>query len=148
MSDSEASSSRLPSDGSHPTSPATSESSLSLTPAQEQASDLPSATSADQTESDTADLKARVDALPEEERQAKGKAFKEEGNKLFVAGKYDDAKHKYTEAIAFDSTVPAYWSNRAACELKLEQHGLAIEDASEFHFSLGFARIDLVTSCC
>ncbi|GAK67310.1 protein phosphatase 5 [Moesziomyces antarcticus] len=70
-------------------------------------------------------------ALPVEERQAKAKVLKDEGNKLFVAGQYDAAKHQYGLAIALDPSVPAFYSNRAACELKLEQHGLAIEDATK-----------------
>ena len=70
-------------------------------------------------------------ALPVEERQAKAKEFKDAGNKLFIAGQYDAAKHQYGLAIALDPSVPAFYSNRAACELKLEQHGLAIEDATK-----------------
>ncbi|KAJ1026328.1 hypothetical protein NDA16_002415 [Ustilago loliicola] len=89
--------------------------------------DQASATSADVPPSPT---KADI-ALPVEERQAKAKALKDEGNKLFVAGQYDVAKHQYGLAIALDPSVPAFYSNRAACELKLEQHGLAIEDATK-----------------
>lgn len=65
------------------------------------------------------------------DRKAAALKLKEEGNKLFVAADYEQAKQRYGEAIALDPSVPALWSNRAACELKLEQHGLAIEDASE-----------------
>ncbi|KAJ1041947.1 hypothetical protein NDA10_003712 [Ustilago hordei] len=89
--------------------------------------DQASATSADLPPSPT---KEDI-ALPVEERQAKAKALKDEGNKLFVVGQYEAAKHQYGLAIALDPFVPAFYSNRAACELKLEQHGLAIEDATK-----------------
>ena len=89
--------------------------------------DQASATSADVPPSPT---KEDI-ALPVEERQAKAKEFKDAGNKLFIAGQYDAAKHQYGLAIALDPSVPAFYSNRAACELKLEQHGLAIEDATK-----------------
>lgn len=89
--------------------------------------DQASATSADLPPSPT---KEDI-ALPVEERQAKAKALKDEGNKLFVVGQYEAAKHQYGLAIALDPSVPAFYSNRAACELKLEQHGLAIEDATK-----------------
>lgn len=89
--------------------------------------DQTSATSADLPPSPT---KQEI-ALPVEEKQARARSFKDEGNRLFVAGKYEDAKHQYGLAIALDPSVPAFYSNRAACELKLEQHGLVIEDATK-----------------
>ena len=57
-------------------------------------------------------------------------ALKNEGNELFKAGKYADAVVKYGEAIDVDPEVPAYYSNRAFCHIKMENHGLAIADAS------------------
>ncbi|WFD30500.1 protein-serine/threonine phosphatase [Malassezia sp. CBS 17886] len=65
--------------------------------------------------------------------EATGRAIgmKDAGNKLFVKGDYTQAKAQYSEAIALDSKSAVLWSNRAACELKLEQHGLAIADASK-----------------
>lgn len=69
-------------------------------------------------------------SLPE--RQQKAVELKEAGNRHFVQGDYSQAKVMYTQAIAFDANVPALFSNRAACELKLEQNGLAIEDASMY----------------
>lgn len=123
-------------------SPATSESSLSLTPSQEKASTLPSATSADSPDDTTGEegsgatgLDVDISSLSLEERKAKAQTHKAEGNSLFIAAKYDEAKAKYGEAIAYDQSVPALWSNKAACELKLEQHGLAIEDACGCHLS-------------
>jgi serine/threonine-protein phosphatase 5 len=89
--------------------------------------DLSSATSADLPPSPT----KQEAELPDEIKQQKAISLKDEGNKLFVAGEYDKAKLKYGEGIAFDPRIVQLWSNRAACELKLEQHGLAIEDASQ-----------------
>lgn len=86
-----------------------------------------SATSADLPPSPTKE----ESELPDEIKQEKATALKDEGNKLFMAGEYEKAKLKYGEGIAFDPRIVPLWSNRAACELKLEQHGLAIEDASE-----------------
>ena len=70
-------------------------------------------------------------ALPAPERRAAALALKDAGNALFLRQEYEAAKTKYGEGIALDEGVATLWSNRAACELKLEQHGLAIEDASE-----------------
>ena len=92
--------------------------------------DQSSATSADLPPSPT---QKEID-LPEEVKREKALTLKDEGNKLFVAGEYDRAKIRYGEGIAFDPTVVVLWSNRAACELKLEQHGLAIEDASAYRW--------------
>ena len=69
--------------------------------------------------------------MPVGERQKRALEHKDSGNKYFVQGNYSQAKVLYGRAIALDPSVPVYWSNRAACELKLEQHGLAIEDATK-----------------
>ncbi|PWN88529.1 hypothetical protein FA10DRAFT_165475 [Acaromyces ingoldii] len=84
-----------------------------------------SATSADLPPSPT----LKEASLPPQERNERALKLKDEGNKLFVSGDFENAKIRYGEGIALDPTVVVLWSNRAACELKLEQHGLAIEDA-------------------
>ena len=84
------------------------------------ASDQLSATSADAPPSPTA---AEVD-MPVGERQKRALEHKDSGNKYFVQGNYSQAKVLYGRAIALDPSVPVYWSNRAACELKLEQLSL------------------------
>ena len=56
--------------------------------------------------------------------------LKGEGNTLFQAGKYAEAIDKYGDAIELDPTAPAYYCNRAFCHLKMENHGLAIADAT------------------
>jgi len=49
----------------------------------------------------------------------KAEAFKNEGNNFFKSGKYKEAIEKYEEASNIDPTVPAYFSNAAACWEKL-----------------------------
>lgn len=45
--------------------------------------------------------------------------------------KFDEAIQSYTEAIAFDSTNPVYYSNRAAAYSSKGDHLLAIGDANQ-----------------
>ena len=56
--------------------------------------------------------------------------LKDAGNELFKAGKYADAVLKYNEAIEADPERPAFYTNRAFCHLKMENHGLAIADST------------------
>ena len=48
--------------------------------------------------------------------------LKGEGNAFFKAGKFAEAIEKYQEATKLDASVPAYWSNMAACHEKLGQY--------------------------
>jgi len=59
----------------------------------------------------------------------RAEAFKAEGNKFFKNGDYKAAIAKYQEATAIDATIPAYWSNMAACHEKLSQFD-EMEDAA------------------
>ena len=45
--------------------------------------------------------------------------MKEEGNKLFLAKKYEEAVAKYSEAIEEDDSNAVLYANRAACTLNL-----------------------------
>ncbi|GAA5930518.1 protein serine/threonine phosphatase [Sporobolomyces koalae] len=57
-------------------------------------------------------------------------AIKSQANALFSKSKYRDSLDLYTVSLnknPFDAVV---WSNRAAVRLKLEEHGLAIADAT------------------
>lgn len=53
---------------------------------------------------------------------AGAEALKTEGNAFFKAGKYAEAIAKYKEATKLDDSVPAYWSNMAACYEKLKKY--------------------------
>jgi serine/threonine-protein phosphatase 5 len=60
--------------------------------------------------------------------------LKEAGNKLLNANKFADAIDKFTDAInlGIETNKNAiYYSNRAFCNIKLENFGLAIEDANK-----------------
>lgn len=53
---------------------------------------------------------------------AQAEAFKAEGNKLFKAGQFSAAIAKYQAATKIDESVPAYWSNMAACFEKVANY--------------------------
>lgn len=61
----------------------------------------------------------------------RAEALKTEANRLFQIGHYQEAADKYTDAIALNASVAAYFSNRAFAQLKLENYGYAIADADE-----------------
>ncbi|CAB9525824.1 Sperm-associated antigen 1 [Seminavis robusta] len=52
---------------------------------------------------------------------AQAEALKGQGNQFFKTGKYAEAIEKYKAATALDASVPAYWSNMAACYEKLSK---------------------------
>ena len=60
---------------------------------------------------------------------AQAEAIKAEGNAFFKAGKYHEAIEKYKAATQVDDSVPAYWSNMAACYEKVRDFE-GMEDAS------------------
>ncbi|KAJ8249342.1 hypothetical protein GJAV_G00233760 [Gymnothorax javanicus] len=57
--------------------------------------------------------------------------LKEKGNKLFATGNYLGAVSAYTLAIQLNRNIPALYSNRAACHLKLRNLHKAVEDSSK-----------------
>lgn len=57
--------------------------------------------------------------------------LKDEGNDLFAKSQYKEAIEKYTQAIALNDTNEIYWCNRAFANLKSENFGSAITDASQ-----------------
>lgn len=67
----------------------------------------------------TEDLKSKADIL------------KDEGNALFAESQYKDAIAKYSEAIAIYDKSEIYWCNRAFANLKCENFGDAIADATK-----------------
>ncbi|XP_064169266.1 dynein assembly factor 4, axonemal isoform X1 [Anguilla rostrata] len=67
--------------------------------------------------------------LKEEERNPDW--LKEKGNKLFATGNYLAAVSAYNLAIQLNRNIPALYSNRAACHLKLRNLHKAVEDSSK-----------------
>lgn len=61
-------------------------------------------------------------------------AKKDEGNKAFKEGRYEDSLKCYEKAIDLDPREPAYYANKAMCHIKLEQFGAAIAAATSAIF--------------
>ena len=79
---------------------------------------------------------------------AQAEAIKGEGNAFFKAGKYAEAIEKYNAATAIDASVPAYWSNMAACHEKLGNYEKMGEAArSCIKADKNFAVKDLMWAC-
>jgi len=57
--------------------------------------------------------------------------LKDEGNALFAIEHYRESLVKYSEAIDLDPKNEIYWCNRAFANLKCENFGAAISDASQ-----------------
>lgn len=53
---------------------------------------------------------------------AGAEALKAEGNNFFKSGQYEKAIEKYQQATKLDDSVPAYWSNMAACYEKVGKY--------------------------
>ncbi|XP_063044600.1 dynein assembly factor 4, axonemal isoform X2 [Engraulis encrasicolus] len=75
-----------------------------------------------------ADL-AELDDLKPEERNPDW--LKDKGDKFFVAGNYQAALNAYNLAVKLNRKLPALYSNRAACHLKMRNLHKAIEDSSQ-----------------
>lgn len=61
--------------------------------------------------------------------QLSDRDFKSAGNKLCLAHRYDEALICYNKAIAKAPETAVHFSNRALCQLKLQQWPAAIQDA-------------------
>jgi dyslexia susceptibility 1 candidate gene 1 protein len=57
--------------------------------------------------------------------------LRDKGNSFFKAGNYQAAVNAYTHAIRLDCKMPALYSNRAACHLKMNNLFKCIEDCSK-----------------
>ena len=72
--------------------------------------------------------------VPEQTLDA-SKSLKDEGNKLFQEGHYEKALEMYTKAIECigktHKLAAIYLSNKAQCEILLEQYGIAVSDSLE-----------------
>ncbi|XP_038562633.1 dynein assembly factor 4, axonemal isoform X1 [Micropterus salmoides] len=76
-------------------------------------------------------VNADVEDLMDLKEQRNPDWLKDKGDKCFVAGDYLGAVNAYNLAIRLNRKIPALYSNRAACHLKLRNFHKAIEDASQ-----------------
>ncbi|KAL7551640.1 hypothetical protein ACHAWF_014822 [Thalassiosira exigua] len=65
-----------------------------------------------------------------EEAERKGLALKDEGNAALKAGHYPEAAHHYSSGLSHLPDNAIILSNRALAYIKLENYGLAIQDAT------------------
>ncbi|GAA5952624.1 hypothetical protein JCM3765_002225 [Sporobolomyces pararoseus] len=72
---------------------------------------------------------ANAAEVGEEEKKA-ALAIKSQANALFSQSKYRESLDLYTASLNKNPFDPIVWSNRAAVRLKLEEHGVAIADAT------------------
>ncbi|XP_075898975.1 dynein axonemal assembly factor 4 isoform X2 [Nelusetta ayraudi] len=72
---------------------------------------------------------AELKDLKETERNPEW--LKDKGNAYFAAGEYHSALNAYNLAIRLNKKIPALYSNRAACHLKLRNIHKATEDSSQ-----------------
>ncbi|GAA5833510.1 hypothetical protein JCM3766R1_002562 [Sporobolomyces carnicolor] len=72
---------------------------------------------------------ANAAEVGDEEKKA-ALAIKSQANALFSQSKYRDSLDLYTASLNKNPFDPIVWSNRAAVRLKLEEHGVAIADAT------------------
>nr|XP_046270390.1 E3 ubiquitin-protein ligase CHIP-like [Scatophagus argus]XP_046270391.1 E3 ubiquitin-protein ligase CHIP-like [Scatophagus argus] len=70
----------------------------------------------------------RVPDSPEKSTSLSAQELKEQGNRLFLNRRYPEAAACYSKAIAHSPSVPAYFTNRALCYVKLQQHDKALAD--------------------
>ncbi|KAJ7305732.1 hypothetical protein JRQ81_010098 [Phrynocephalus forsythii] len=88
---------------------------------------------------------------PEKSRSAQ--EYKEQGNRLFVSRKYPEAAACYGRAINRNPLVAVYYTNRALCYLKMQQHDKALADCKhaleldgqsvKAHFFLGQCQMEM-----
>uniref|UniRef100_A0A671VSF5 E3 ubiquitin-protein ligase CHIP n=1 Tax=Sparus aurata TaxID=8175 RepID=A0A671VSF5_SPAAU len=65
---------------------------------------------------------------PEKSASVSAQELKEQGNRLFLSRKYLEAAACYSKAITHSPSVPAYYTNRALCYVKLQQYDKALSD--------------------
>lgn len=74
---------------------------------------------------------AAAGAIPSAEQKGRADELKLQANALFAANKFARAADLYGAALEYDPTSAVLWSNRAFCNLKLENYGLAIVEATK-----------------
>ncbi|XP_008312395.1 E3 ubiquitin-protein ligase CHIP [Cynoglossus semilaevis] len=87
------------------------------------------------------------------EKSSTAQELKEQGNRLFLCRKYQEAATCYSKAINRNPSVAVYYTNRALCHVKLQQHDKALADCKhaleldsqsvKAHFFLGQCHLEL-----
>uniref|UniRef100_A0A8D0AEV3 E3 ubiquitin-protein ligase CHIP n=1 Tax=Sander lucioperca TaxID=283035 RepID=A0A8D0AEV3_SANLU len=87
------------------------------------------------------------------EKSSTAQELKEQGNRLFLCRKYQEAATCYSKAINRNPSVAVYYTNRALCNVKLQQHDKALADCKhaleldsqsvKAHFFLGQCHLEL-----
>lgn len=75
-----------------------------------------------------ASLVDKMSESPEKSASGSAQELKEQGNRLFLNRKYLEAAACYSRAITHSPSVPAYYTNRALCYVKLQQYDKALSD--------------------
>ncbi|XP_069840421.1 E3 ubiquitin-protein ligase CHIP isoform X2 [Dendropsophus ebraccatus] len=87
------------------------------------------------------------------EKSVSAQELKEQGNRLFVARKYQEAVSCYSKAITRNPSISVYYTNRALCYLKMQQLDKALADCKhaleldcqsvKAHFFLGQCQMEM-----
>uniref|UniRef100_A0A8C4XAP3 E3 ubiquitin-protein ligase CHIP n=2 Tax=Erpetoichthys calabaricus TaxID=27687 RepID=A0A8C4XAP3_ERPCA len=87
------------------------------------------------------------------EKSASAQELKEQGNRLFLNRKYQEAAACYGKAINRNPSVAVYYTNRALCHVKLQQYDKALADCKhaleldsqsvKAHFFLGQCHLEM-----
>uniref|UniRef100_A0AAY4A153 E3 ubiquitin-protein ligase CHIP n=1 Tax=Denticeps clupeoides TaxID=299321 RepID=A0AAY4A153_9TELE len=87
------------------------------------------------------------------EKNSSAQELKEQGNRLFLCRKYQEAATCYSKAINRNPSVAVYYTNRALCYVKLQQYDKALADCKhaleldsqsvKAHFFLGQCHLEL-----
>uniref|UniRef100_A0A3P8Y9P0 E3 ubiquitin-protein ligase CHIP n=1 Tax=Esox lucius TaxID=8010 RepID=A0A3P8Y9P0_ESOLU len=99
----------------------------------------------------TAGLADKMAGSPE--KSVSAQEWKEQGNRLFLSRKYQEAAACYSKAINRNPSVSVYYTNRALCHVKLQQHDKALADCKhaleldsqsvKAHFFLGQCHLEM-----
>jgi len=93
------------------------------------ATSIPSAASTEITQGHEDEGHAIVDRSSDPNAEEKALKLKEEGNQYLMAGKFIEAIKCYSDALEFQPNSAILRSNRAQAFIKVENYGLALQDA-------------------
>ncbi|XP_041062012.1 E3 ubiquitin-protein ligase CHIP isoform X2 [Cetorhinus maximus] len=87
------------------------------------------------------------------EKSLTAQELKEQGNRLFLSRKYQEAAASYSKAINRNPSVAVYYTNRALCYVKMQQFDKAVADCKhaleldsqsvKAHFFLGQCLLEM-----